>query len=356
MNAPLSPHLRGMTSTRFLKVRAAANDDLIAAIALASSQNWKNTPDVIPALKAAMGVLNTTDEAALLGAVGYDFAEFLRGQTVLGKLLGLQRVPFRTRLLAQSSGTSAHFVGEANPKPVSRADFTGENLPLAKVVAIAVITMELARSSSPSAETAISRDLTRAGAEALDLAFLDPANSGSVAKPASVTYGAPQFVSGGGTVGNIDEDFGFLINSLVDAGSDLAFAAWVMLPRTAVHLSRQRGIGDGPPAYPGMTARGGSLMGLPVITTPNIPISNDTGNTSSIVLLDASQIALADDGDSALSVATDAAIQMETAPNSGASELVSLWQLNLAALRAERMVNWRRRHPGVVATLTDVTY
>lgn len=356
MNTTISPHLRGLTATRYLKALAASGGDFMAAAAYASSQNWKNTPDVIPAFKAAMGALNTTDEAALLGAVGYDFAEFLRGQSVIGKLLGLQRVPFRTRLLAQSTGTSAYFVGESQPKPISRADFTGQSLPLAKIAAIAVITMELARSSSPSAETAISRDLTRAGAEALDLAFLDPANSGSVAKPASVTNGAPQFASGGGTVGNIDEDLGLMINSLVDAGSDLAFAAWVMLPRTAVHLSRQRGIGDGPPAYPGMTARGGSLFGFPVIVSPYLPVSNDTGNASSIVLLDASQIALADDGDSALSVATDASIQMETAPNSGASELVSLFMLNLVALRAERVVSWRRRHPGVVATLTDVTY
>jgi hypothetical protein len=87
-----------------------------------------------------------------------------------------------------------------------------------------------------------------------------------------------------------------------------------------------------------------------------VPIASGSGDPSSIVLLDPSQIALADDGDATLSVTTEATVQMETAPETGAAEQVSLWQMNLAGLRAERMVNWKRRHPAVAATLTGVTY
>lgn len=355
MNA--SPHLRGMTATRYLKALAAAKGDLPAAVAYALSQNWKNTPDVPLALKAAMGAMNTEDEAALLGPVGTDYAEFLRPQTIIGRLTGLNRRPFRTRMVDQSAGTTAYWVGEQQPKPVTLAEFTGDTMPVAKVAAIAVFTEELAKSSEPSAESALSRDLNRAGAQAMDAAFIDPANAGIPdVMPASITNGAPSFVSSGATVANIDEDLAALIQSLVDAGSDLTFAAWVMLPRTAIYLSRLRGTSDGALSFPFVNAKGGTLMGLPVITSGNVPVSAASGSPSSITLLDAAQIAIADDGDSELSVTTQATVQMETAPETGATEQVSLWQNNLVGLRAERMVNWKRRHPGVVASLTGVTF
>ena len=85
--------------------------------------------------------------------------------------------------------------------------------------------------------------------------------------PASVTYGAPSFVSSGASVTNIDEDLAALIQPLVDAGSDLTFAAWVMLPRTAIYLSRLRGTADGALSFPFINAKGGVLAGLPVVTS-----------------------------------------------------------------------------------------
>jgi HK97 family phage major capsid protein len=355
MNA--SPHLRGLASTRFLKAQAAAKGDLPAAVAYAVSQNWKTTPDVVRALKAAMGAMNTEDESALLGQVGTDYAEFLRPQTIIGRLSGLVRVPFETRLVAQSGGATAYWVGEQQPKPVTLAEFSGDTMPVAKVAAISVVTEELAKSSAPSAESALSRDLNRAGAAAMDAAFIDPANAGIPGvMPASITNGEPSFVSSGGSVANIDEDLAALIQSLVDAGSDLTFAAWVMLPRTAIYLSRLRGTTDGAPSYPFITAKGGNLMGLPVVTSGNVPVSGSSGSPSSIVLLDAAQIAIADDGESGLSVTTQATVQMETTPETGAARQVSLWQNNLVGLRAERMVNWKRRQAGVVASLTGVTF
>lgn len=357
MSATTSTHLRGLQATRYLKALAAARGRYPDAVAYASSQNWKNTPDVAMALKAAMGAMNIEDEVALLGPVGFDYAEFLRPQTILGRLIGLRRIPFQTRMVSQSGGLMAHWVGEQNPKPISRADFAGDTLLPATVAAIAIITEELARSSAPSAESALSRDLNRAGAEAMDRAFIDPANAGIVdVKPASVAYGSPQFVSTGGTVGNIDEDLAQVIDSLSNAGSDLSFATWVMLPRTAAYLSRQRGTSDGAPSYPFITAKGGTLMGIPVITSANVPISPGTGNASSVVLLDPSEICVADDGDTKLDVTTEATVQMNSEPETGATEQVSLWQCNLVGLRAERMVNWKRRHPGMVASLTGVSY
>ncbi|MBX3664974.1 MAG: phage major capsid protein [Burkholderiales bacterium] len=353
MNA--APHLRGLTAARFAKALAIARGDLPAAHAYAESQNWRNTPDVAKALKAAVTAVSTEEGAALLRDVGFDFAEFLRPQTIVGRLTGLRRVPFNVKMLAQVGGTSANWVGEASPKPVTAASFDTDALPLAKVAAIAVITEELARSSAPSAESVLSRDLGAAGAQALDRAFIDPANSGvSGVKPAAVTHGAPQFPSTGATADAIDDDLAALIQTLTDAGSDLTFAAWIMRPQTAVYLSRLRS--GGALAYPGITVKGGTLLGLPVIVSGNVPTSDESGNASSITLVDAAQVAIADDGDSALSVAAHASLQMDSDPETGAQQLVSLWQRNLIALRVERAVNWKRRHANVAAVLTGVTF
>jgi HK97 family phage major capsid protein len=344
-------------ATLHQKALAVARGNVIDAIALAQSQGYPAA--VIGALKAAVGAMDTDEAAALLAPVGLDYAEFLRPQTIIGRLAGMRRVPFQVRMVAQSAGTSAHWVGEKNPKPATRAEFAGETLPVAKVASIAVITDELARSSEPSAEVAIGTDMRAAGAQALDFAFIDPANAGiSGIKPASITFGAPSFPSSGASVANIDDDLSLLIETLSNAGSDLTFAAWVMRPRTAIYLSRLRGTSDGPPAYPFITAKGGTLMGIPVLTSANVPAGSGTGNPASITLLDAAQISIADDGDSALSIATHASIQMESEPETGgvATEQVSLWQHGLVGLRAERMVNWKRRHANTAAVLTGVTF
>ncbi|MCW5575180.1 MAG: phage major capsid protein [Burkholderiales bacterium] len=349
-------HLLGLPSTRYLLAMALAKGNVMDAITITQTQNWHDTPEVLAALKAAVGAMDTEDAAALLRPIGYDYAEFLRPQTIVGRLVGLRRVPFLTRVLAQSVATASYWTGESRPKPVTRSEFTGETLGYAKTASITVVSEELVKTTSPAAVVTLSRDLGRAGAQAIDEAFIDPLNAGNASKPASVTHGAPQFPSTGATVSNIDDDLSLLINSLSDAGSDLSFATWVMRPRTAISLSRLRSSSDDALAYPGITARGGLLFGLPVITSASMRTSDETGHPTSITLLDASQIDFADDGDSNLSVSTNASIQMESDPQTGAAEQVSLWQRNLIGLRAERAVNWKRRHPGVAATLTGVTY
>ena len=356
MNAPVSNHLRGLTATRFIKALAVAKGDPVLAVAYAEGQNWRTTPNVLPGLKAAVGAMDTTDAAALLAEVGHDFSEFLRPPTILGRLVGLRRVPFATRVLQQDAGTSASWVGEAQPAPVSRADFSGETLALLKVMGHAVVTDQLARSSAPSAEAALSRDLARAGAQALDVAFIDAGNTGEAGvKPASVTSGAPSFVSNGSDLADIDSDLEILINSLSDAGSDLSFAAFILRPRTAVYLSRLRGSG-GAPAYPGMTAKGGTLLGLPAITSANVPVTSDSAAATSITLLDAAQVTLADDSDAELGVSTEATLNMSEAVGTGAEEQVSLWQMNLVGIRMVLARNWKARQAGAAAVLTAVGY
>jgi hypothetical protein len=96
---------------------------------------------------------------------------------------------------------------------------------------------------------------------------------------------------------------------------------------------------------PNLTAKGGSILGVPVVT------SQSAGSV--VALVHAPSILFADEGGVNIDVSREAAVEMNTTPTSpvtASSVLVSLWQNNLVGLRAERFINWKR------ARTTSVVY
>lgn len=357
MSSLHSSHPVGVQFARFARALAVAKGDFLGAEAYAIGQNWaRSTPAVPMAIKS---LIEPLDHEALSGLriVGRDFAEYLRPRTILGRLQGLRRVPFKVRMVSAGQGTGAGWIGEASPIPVSALALSdaGEQLPPLKPGGIAVITTELVRASDPIVDALVASDVGAAVAAALDSAFIDPASSGVAdVRPESITAGAQQFESSGAAVVAIDADLAGMLAVLTDANLDLSSAAWVMAPKTATSLTLMRN-GDGGPAFPGMTARGGTLCGLPVITSGACEASGSPGERF-IVLVEAAEILLADDGESEISVSGDATLQMDDAPAEGGQQVVSLWQNGLVGVRALRMVNWKSRRSGAVTTLRGVQY
>jgi HK97 family phage major capsid protein len=219
-----------------------------------------------------------------------------------------------------------------------------------------VETLELVRSSAPSAESILARDVANAQAQALDEAFINPQNAGIAnVKPASISYGVTTFHSSGSTLAQIDSDLSLLIQALNDAGSDLQWATFVLRPRTALYLSALRGTG-GAPAFPQMGVKGGVLLGLPAIVSSASP--SDVGSPAEggeITLLDPSQILVADDGGGALEISEQTSVAMLDNPTSP-STLVSMWQTDSVVLKVTRYANWMRTRPGMAQVLDQVTY
>ncbi len=81
-----------------------------------------------------------------------EFIELLRPVTILGRLTATQPIPFNTKIPHQTAGATAGWVGEGLSKPVSKLALDTVTVPWAKVAMICVITQELARLSTPSAE------------------------------------------------------------------------------------------------------------------------------------------------------------------------------------------------------------
>jgi HK97 family phage major capsid protein len=346
---------KGTLFGRYCKAIILGKGDLTDALGYASGQG-SSWDAVAVALKAAVVQIGTDNAGALIAPLAADFASVLRPQTIVGRMAGLVTVPFNARMLLQNAGASATWLGENKPTAASALNITlAQVLTWAKVQSLTVFTRELARFSNPSVETILTADVAKACAYAIDLAFVDPHNGGIVGvRPASVTYSGTKLVSSGVTLPHIDADLEDCLNSL-DPALDLASAVWVMHSRTAANLALLRDDTNGVFAYPGITARGGTLAGLPVLTS-SACVDDDSPASRFIALIVADQIAIADDGAVTLDVSQEASVQMDSAPGDGAQASVSLFQANLIGLKAGREINWAVRRAQASAVITGVAY
>ncbi|UHD44921.1 phage major capsid protein [Aureimonas altamirensis] len=334
------------------------------AVAIAE-ERYKADPIVAAVLKAAVSAGNTGNSAwagALVGEesnVFADFVEFLRPQTILGKfgvggVPSLRRVPFRVPLIGQTSGGAGYWVGEGAAKPLTSFDFSRITLGPLKVANIAVLTMEVLRDSSPAADGIVRDQLAAALRERLDIDFINPAKAAVAdVSPASILNGVAPIASSGTDADAVRADLRALFGAFIAANNAPTAGVFVMEATTALALSLMTNP-LGQPEFPGLTMNGGTLSGLPVIVSEYVP-------NGVVALVNASDIYLADDGDVSVDMSTEASLQMDTAPTNNsvtptATQLVSMFQTNSAAFRAERTVNWARRRAAAVAYLTGVAW
>lgn len=310
---------------------------------------------------------NTTWAANLVGdetRVYADFAEFLRPMTILGKfgtggIPALRNVPFRTALLGQTSGGAAYWTGEGKGKGLTKFDFSRTTLEPLKVANIAVLTEELIRSSSPAADTLVRDGLAAAIRERLDIDFIDPDKTASAGvSPASITNGITAIPSTGNTVADVRADVKAVMEAFIAANNPPSSGVWVMPSTIALGLSLLYSA-EGVRLFPGISIGGGEFHGLPVITSEYVPADSDG---AVVVLVNASDIYLGDEGGIRIDVSREASLQLEeTSTQSSiasitATQVVSMFQTNSVAFRAEREINWARRRNSGVAVLSDVQW
>lgn len=340
------------------------------AVGIAAAR-YKDDPivqNVVKAAVAAASTGNSTWAGALVGdetSVYADFVEFLRPQTILGKfgsggIPSLRRVPFRVPLLAQTSGGAAQWVGEGKAKPLTKFDFTRTTLEPLKTAAIAVLTMEVVRDSSPSADTLVRDGLADAIRERLDLDFIDPDKAASAGvSPASILNGVAPIGSTGSSADAVRDDITALLGAFIAGNNPPSSGVLLMSSMTALRLSTMRNP-LGQKEFPDINLAGGVLEGLPVITSEYMTQFADSSGEI-IALINASDIYFADEGEVNIDSSREASLEMSDTPAHNSTtptpaQLVSLWQTNSVALRAERTLNWMRRRAVSVAWLNDVNY
>jgi HK97 family phage major capsid protein len=238
-------------------------------------------------------------------------------------------------------------VGQGSAKPVTSAAFATVTLTFAKAAGIVVMTEELVKFSSPSAEMVVRESMIAGIAQFLDQQFTDPAVAAVAnVSPASITNGATTTASSGVTGAAARADLSAQIAAFTAADMPLEGSVWLMNDSNAFGIGLSLNA-LGQPLFPGVGQEGGTIMGRPVI------VSNNVG--ARIILVHAPSILFADEGGVSIDVSREASIQMDSAPanpSDATTVLVSLWQRNLVGLRAERFITWLRARTAAVRVIT----
>lgn len=296
-------------------------------------------------IKDAVGAISSSDIPGP-GVLDNEFFHQVLQESILGRLAGLRRVPFAVRTLKATNVTRGYWISEFQPIPLSKRSLAGSSLPRRKIGAIVCATIESLQAEGPAAEGRLEEDLRRAVATVLDAAFIDVTNAGIEDKtPAAVTYDhdIP-------SQGNPAEDIAALIASF---GGDLASAVFVTDPRTASEIALARDAG-GAFAFPDCGPRGGSLLGIPLLTSRGSPRDSSGGQ---LALIDPSGIAAAIDSIE-MTRSTSATLNMTDEPEASgeAGELVSLFMTETAAFKTIVSANWENQRDDGAIVVTGCSY
>jgi HK97 family phage major capsid protein/HK97 family phage prohead protease len=324
------------------------------------AKQWTDTPEVEQMVKfmwdqKAAVAPGTTTDATWAGPLVVrqplnEFLELLRPRTLLGQVTGFRQVPFNVSVPSQTAGGTYSWVGQGLAKPVTSAAYAAVTLDFAKAAGIIVISEELAKLSSPSAEGLIREELIAGMGAFLDVQLVDPAvAAGANLNPASITNGAATIASSGVTGAAAKVDLASRVAVFAAANIPLSGSVWLMNDSNAFGLAMSVNA-LGQPLFPGMSITGGNILGIPVV------VSNNVG--ARVILVHAPSILYADEGGVQIDVSREASVQMDGAPDSPAvatTVLVSLWQNNLVGLRAERMITWKRARTAAVTYITTAS-
>lgn len=319
-------------------------------------------------MKAAVAAGTTTDPTWAGNLVDYtnlssEFIDFLRPRTIVGQfgagnVPSLRRVPFNVRIPGKTSAGTAAWVGEGYRKKVTKSGYEAQTLTWAKIAAISVVTDELSRFSDPAIQTLVRDDLADAVIERMDIDFVDPdkaVGTGASASPASITNGVTPIASSGTDADSVRADIAALWAEADATNLPTASAVYITDAKTARALSLLRNP-LGATEFPGVTMAGGSIDSVPLIVSNYVP-SDSSG--SLFILAFASEIYLADDGVVTIDLSKEATIFLDDdAANATptAAQLVSMFQTNQTAIRAERWCRWQKRRPQAVAFLDGVNW
>jgi HK97 family phage major capsid protein/HK97 family phage prohead protease len=351
-----------------MALHRAKGDRTLAANLFRNEKRWMDqTPHGELYLKAAVAAGDTTtsgwaSELAYARDLESEFVEYLRPKTVIGRISNLRRVPFNIRYGTQSAGVTGSWVGQGQPVPVAKPTFSSGSLGIAKASVIVAIDEELAKLSSPSAEMLVREDMAKGVQEFLDRQFLNPDVAASAnVSPASITNGVTATAASGTNAAAVRTDIATMLTALSRTEMDVSQLVLIMAPETAMQIGLMV-TSLGVLQFPDIGLNGGSLLGIPVVTSNCANISGSPASGRMIIAAVANEIQLADEGGVAIDVSRETALQLLDNPTNAstsgttATSMVSMFQTHSMALRCTRFINWAKRRTGCVEFIRDAAY
>lgn len=336
-----------------------------------AKERYPHDQELELAIKTSVAGGLTTDstwaQPLAYAALAQEFIEYLRPQTIIGKFgqtvngvtyPALQPVPFNVKINRETSVPTGYWVGEGKPTPVSKEAFDQVTMAYTKVGALAVISKELARFSSPSAELQVRNALVKSTVARLDTDFIDPDKAASAGvNPASITNGLTGLTTAGTSADNVRTDIIKLLAAFQTSNFNPANLVLIM-PNTLAMALSVLATSLGTKQFPNMGVNGGYLEGIPVIASQYAASGASYGNM--VIAVDASSVGLADDGDVTVDISMEASLEMLDNPTNAltptATSMVSLWQTGSMGIKTERYINWQKMRTGCVQFFDDVNW
>lgn len=264
------------------------------------------------------------------------FVNVVQRATLLGRLTGTVPAPVGAGIPAiDATDIAATWVGDAGWLPLARFDLGLKFTAVTKLGIMIAVTRELLRATDDRALSLLEAFVVRALRLAEDRALLDVNSAITNLSPAGLLNGVSAISTGSPD----DADFVALWDAVRDGDPMRPF--FIVSPRGALFLAAQRGSG-GAALYPDIGPLGGSLFGVPVLT------SRAAGEH--LILIDAAELVVSDNG-LEVTLSTETSIQMDSGPSASPSNVVSPFQTNAAALKFVRYLHWQLMHDDAIAFL-----
>jgi hypothetical protein len=244
------------------------------------------------------------------------FLALAYSSSLLGRIPGLRRIPFETRIPVENTGASYAWVTEGGPKPVAQMSFgTGVTISRLKSVGIVVFSAELIRQMPDGTEAAVRDTLIGGLTSHTDTSFLSTSAAVAATSPAGILAGLTPVTPGANFAASIDA----LLAAFFAARPSAQQVSLIAGPAKAAQLR---------------TLNSGAGVGHDIVIT--------SAAGTKVIALDGTAIYYADGGFE-IDVSQQAAIQMNSTPDNPSTSttvLHSLWQNNLLAYKVERYLNW----------------
>lgn len=349
----------GQMFTRLVIAKTLARLDGVGTALDIARKRWSDrNPMLVQVIRAAVagGGTDTGEWGAELvtadGRYTGDFIDYLYARTVFDQL-PLREIPANVIIKGQDGAATAYWVGQSKSIPVTKPDFFNVKLDPLKVAALAVVSKELLRDSSPAAEKLVRDALVDASAQKVDGTFFSAAAAVAGVSPAGILAGLAAGTSAGNDVDGVITDIKALYAPFI-AANNASGLHYVTTESLAKSLGlMQNALGQD--AFPGISAGGGTLKGDPLHGGGNVAAGD-------FILMKPSDIYKIGDRGVEVSLSTEAAIEMDSAP-AGASDtptantsVVSMFQTESVALKVVRPLNFAKRRASAVAYIGDADY
>ncbi|MGL1834936.1 phage major capsid family protein [Rhodocyclaceae bacterium SMB388] len=270
------------------------------------------------------------------GGLVEQFTESLRQFSPFDAMkAGMREVPFRTPIHS-TTGIEGAIVGEGEYAPVSMLGIDDSALMRRRASSLIVMTLSAFRTDGLLAH--VQRELVAGASSAVNSAFL--AELASVATPET---------SAGSTAAHVLTDVEKLLGNIRKRG--LSSLYLVVSPDHAARLACKNAAGV--VSFPDMTPNGGTLAGITVLVSDQLPTDSDGHQ---VLLVDADAILYGDDGIE-LMRALSANIRMSGDPENDIDPAeVNLFVTNSTAIMLDRVIGFHVVRADAVALLTNVAW